>query len=176
MKLQSLRSATLACAIGIALLPAAATAARSEFSPKDGLLLNAEHAAPAYHLRVIAPDGAVYEKVFNAGETINLRSEQLKAGWIDGAYRYELTPVRGTGIRAESQAGGAHAVAVQLFHDRQPRRRRIRVISHRGWPRLSADGYAGNTGVRRSTHGIAKCRCAECNLARRDPAGSGNGR
>src|SRR5580765_6178620 len=111
MKLQSLRSATLACAIGIALLPAAATAARSEFSPKDGLLLNAEHAAPAYHLRVIAPDGAVYEKVFNAGETINLRSEQLKAGWIDGAYRYELTPVRGTGIRAESQAGGAHAVA-----------------------------------------------------------------
>lgn len=109
MKLQSLRSAALACAIGIALLPAAASAAKPEFSSKDGLLLNTEHAAPAYHLRVIAPDGSAYEEMFGAGEAIRLRSDQLKAGWIDGAYRYELTPVRDMNIRAESQAGGAPA-------------------------------------------------------------------
>jgi len=108
MKFQSLRNSALACAISIALLPAAATAAKSEFSSKDGLVLHAEHTAPGYQLRVTAPDGSVYEEVFVGNQPIRLRSEQLKQGWADGAYLYEITPVQGQNIRPESQAGGVH--------------------------------------------------------------------
>ena len=111
MTSHSFRNAALACAIGLALLPAAASAAKPEFSSKDGLLLHAEHSAPGYQLRVVAPNGSVYEDIFKGDQPIRLRSEQLKQGWTDGAYLYEITPVQGLNIHPESQAGGAHITA-----------------------------------------------------------------
>ena len=111
MTSHSLRHAALAWSIGIAFLPAAAMAAKPEFSSKDGLLLHAERSAPGYQLRVTAPDGAIYEDIFVGDQPIRLRSEQLKQGWTDGTYLYEITPVQGLNIRPESRAGGAHAAA-----------------------------------------------------------------
>jgi len=100
----SLRTAVLVSAIGLSLASAAAVAAQAEMRG-DRLVLSPKVSAPAYQLRVIGPGGSVFEDTFLAGETIGLTSKQLKGGWVDGSYRYEITPVRGVNIRPESQAG-----------------------------------------------------------------------
>ncbi|HEY0662635.1 MAG TPA: hypothetical protein VGD21_15095 [Lysobacter sp.] len=37
---------------------------------------------------------------------MSVSSKQMRGGWGDGTYTYEITPVRGVGNRPESQAGG----------------------------------------------------------------------
>ena len=101
----TLRAAILFSAIGLSLASAAASAANAEMRG-DQLVVHPKLSWPAYQLRVVAPGGATHEEVFLHGESMSVSSRQLRGGWVDGTYTYEITPVRGVASRPEEQAGG----------------------------------------------------------------------
>lgn len=63
-------------------------------------------AAPAYQVRLMGPSGAVSETLFMADEPIVLSPSQMKGGWGNGSFSYEITPIRGAATRSAAQAGG----------------------------------------------------------------------
>ncbi|QSX77428.1 bZIP transcription factor [Agrilutibacter solisilvae] len=69
-------------------------------------------AAPAYQVRLVAPSGAVFENLYMANEPIILTPGQMKGGWGNGSFTYEITPVRGVTVRGASQAGGGAVKAL----------------------------------------------------------------
>lgn len=69
-------------------------------------------AAPAYQVRLVGPGGAVFENLYMADEAIVLTPGQLKGGWGNGSFTYEITPIRGAGVRGARQAGGGAATAL----------------------------------------------------------------
>ncbi|WP_332687253.1 hypothetical protein, partial [Devosia sp.] len=116
MRQHPFRTAVLVTAIGIStaallssagLSSAAGSAAGAQVEVLGGTLqLHPKLAAPAYQVRLVGPTGAVFDDVFMADEAIVLSPRQLKGGWVDGSYSFEITPVRGVAMRSASQSGG----------------------------------------------------------------------
>jgi len=70
-------------------------------------------AAPAYQVRLMGPTGVVSETLFMADEAIVLSPSQMKGGWSNGSFAYEITPIRGTTTRGAAQAGGGTQALAQ---------------------------------------------------------------
>jgi hypothetical protein len=70
-------------------------------------------AAPAYQVRLMGPSGVVSETLFMADEAIVLSAGQMKGGWGNGSFTYEITPIRGVATRAAAQAGGGTRAPAQ---------------------------------------------------------------
>lgn len=100
-----LRTAVLFSAIAMSLASTTALAAEAEMHG-DELVVRPRLSWPAYQLRVVAPGGATHEAMFLRGEEMSVSSRQIRGGWADGTYSYEITPVRGMAGRPEAQAGG----------------------------------------------------------------------
>ena len=94
----------LAVALSFLAFPALAAdpAPRLQVSA-GGVLVDPVIAAPAYQLRVIGPDGSVFEDTHLDGEPLLILPKQFgQSRWLDGSYRYELVPVLGVRQRGFS--------------------------------------------------------------------------
>ena len=91
----------------------AGTSAGGQAEVRGGSIqLHPRIAAPAYQVRLVGPNGAVSETLYMANEPIILTPGQMKGGWGNGSFTYEITPVRGVAVRGASQAGNAAAQAL----------------------------------------------------------------
>ena len=110
----------LVSALALLLVSSAAFAA----APMDAPRLQASAAgvrimpaidAPAWQLRVIAPDGRAFEDTLLAEEPLLVSPKAFgHAAWSDGGYRYEIVPVLGVRTRADTEAANAPGVDAAL--------------------------------------------------------------
>jgi hypothetical protein len=142
-----LRAAVLFAAVGLSLASVAAAAAEAEMRG-DQLVVQPRLSWPAYQLRVVAPGGATHEAMFLRGEEISVSSRQIRGGWVDGTYSYEIIPVRGMAERPERQAGGpGYSKSAAISESGSFRIQGGRVFARADVAEPGAQGLAGPSGI-----------------------------
>lgn len=102
---QSFRISSLAIATSIA-LASTAFAAETNLEVKSGQpVLHAGDAAPAYLVKVAYPDGRVVSSEMLAGERIAIDPRSPGAGYAEGYYQVELSPIMGFAKRSDESTG-----------------------------------------------------------------------
>lgn len=97
--LNAFRLAPLALGLGLA-LSQAAIAAEPSLQVKSGTpVVSAGDTAPAYTVKVAYPDGRVFSSEILAGESIAIDPRSPGAGYAEGFYRVELSPILGLAQR-----------------------------------------------------------------------------
>jgi hypothetical protein len=123
MSIHRLHGATLSSAIALVLASAFASTAvdaATESAPRlqatgSGVQLTPAIHAPAWQLRVAAPDGRIFEDTLLDGEQMLVSPQKFgQPRWKDGVYQYELVPVLGDRVRADSEAANAPKAGVEL--------------------------------------------------------------
>ena len=106
MNASSMRLTALASALAL-FSASAVVAAADPVAGSNAIVFHPEQGAPAYQLRLVGPDGSVFENLYMGDEPMQVGYKQLPTGSSDGTYQYEIVPIHGMRVRSEAQAGGA---------------------------------------------------------------------